>query len=261
MDISAIFNNVKLKTIKEINNSLTFVWGEQLHTSYVVEFPKCGGTWVSELVRTYLRIDKKYGTSNFVKKNAVIQRHTLPKSYINKAIVVIRDPKDMLVSFFFYEVFRNRIINAKLLELIDYEEGQDEKVLFKKYCLEKVLRPNRTFPNFSYSDFINQWERFENTHFVSYEQLHANTTKELEHMLEFLGCIIDNKRVVETVEKCSFKNASGGRNLGEEQKSAFRRKGIVGDWKNYFDDELLGLVEKEISSKINNEISKRFVAD
>ena len=42
----------------------------------------------------------------------------------------------------------------------------------------------------------------------------------------------------ELLEENSFPRLSGGRNQGEEDKMNHFRKGISGDWKNYFDDEI-----------------------
>jgi len=46
----------------------------------------------------------------------------------------------------------------------------------------------------------------------------------------------DENRLREISEKYSFKNQSG-RNPGDENELSFLRKGIAGDWKNYFSKE------------------------
>jgi hypothetical protein len=40
------------------------------------------------------------------------------------------------------------------------------------------------------------------------------------------------------VERHSFRRKSGGRKKGEENRSHHYRKGVPGDWVNYFDDKL-----------------------
>jgi hypothetical protein len=46
----------------------------------------------------------------------------------------------------------------------------------------------------------------------------------------------DQVRLKEVSEKYSFKNQAR-RDPGEEKKSSFLRKGIAGDWRNYFNKE------------------------
>ena len=45
---------------------------------------------------------------------------------------------------------------------------------------------------------------------------------------------IDEEKIKSIVHKFSFKNQTA-RNNGEEKSNSFLRKGISGDWKNYFD--------------------------
>ena len=52
---------------------------------------------------------------------------------------------------------------------------------------------------------------------------------------------ITHKRLNAIVEKNNFKNLSGGRKKGEEDKKSHFRNGIAGDWKNYFDKDVLAM--------------------
>ena len=45
---------------------------------------------------------------------------------------------------------------------------------------------------------------------------------------------MDEKGFAEAVCSCRFENLSEGRKRGEENIAAHTRKGIAGDWQNYF---------------------------
>ena len=53
----------------------------------------------------------------------------------------------------------------------------------------------------------------------------------------------------EMVRRCKdaaeFRRWSGGRDKGEEDKTSFFRKGLVGDWKSYFDDASFDVFRKQ----------------
>jgi lipopolysaccharide transport system ATP-binding protein len=49
---------------------------------------------------------------------------------------------------------------------------------------------------------------------------------------------ISRRQLRRAIEAESFERLSGGRRRGEEDPSAHYRKGIAGDWRNYFDDRL-----------------------
>ena len=69
---------------------------------------------------------------------------------------------------------------------------------------------------------------------VRYEDLVKNTEKELAQLTEFLGASSDGETVRRCVEASSFEKLSKGRERGQEDPTSFFRKGVVGDWKNFF---------------------------
>lgn len=76
-------------------------------------------------------------------------------------------------------------------------------------------------------------------HELRYEDLHENPAKHTRELLGFLG-MDDGETAIDTcLEAGSFKTLTQGRARGEEDKSSFFRKGVVGDWKNHFDESNL----------------------
>ena len=69
---------------------------------------------------------------------------------------------------------------------------------------------------------------------TSYEQMKQDQGGELRRAFWYLGVPDDNVIIEKCVQASSFQQMSGGRNPGEGVATAKVRKGIVGDWKNYF---------------------------
>ncbi len=69
---------------------------------------------------------------------------------------------------------------------------------------------------------------------TSYEGLLESPAAELPRVLELLGVRSGGEFVVEMVRENSFEHLSGGRSSGAEDPDSFFRKGVSGDWKNYF---------------------------
>jgi hypothetical protein len=70
---------------------------------------------------------------------------------------------------------------------------------------------------------------------VKYEELVENP-KLLKGILEFLGVKSDDGTVAWIVDTCSFERFAEGRKRGEANLNSEYRKGVIGDWKNYFTD-------------------------
>jgi hypothetical protein len=73
---------------------------------------------------------------------------------------------------------------------------------------------------------------------VRYERLHADATDEVRRLLLFLEVPATDDVVRSCVQRASFR-ALTGRETGDEDLSSHLRKGIVGDWKNHFDEAAL----------------------
>ena len=72
---------------------------------------------------------------------------------------------------------------------------------------------------------------------VRYEDLLVRPNEEVERLLGFLGVDTDETLVERCVSQASFEKLSRGRERGEEDPSSFYRKGVAGDWRNYFTEE------------------------
>src|ERR671921_214662 len=69
---------------------------------------------------------------------------------------------------------------------------------------------------------------------VRYEDLLERPDEEVGRLAGFLGADTSEKAVHRAVGSASFEKLSRGRERGQEDTSSFYRKGIAGDWKNYF---------------------------
>lgn len=77
-----------------------------------------------------------------------------------------------------------------------------------------------------------------------YERLLSEPMLEVGRLFEFLGVETSEATLAKVIDESSFKNASGGRQPGEEDANSFLRKGIAGDWVNHFDEEAVERFER-----------------
>ena len=69
---------------------------------------------------------------------------------------------------------------------------------------------------------------------VRYEDLLERPNQEVGRLLGFLGADTSEKAVRQAVGSASFEKLSKGRERGQEDTASFYRKGVAGDWNNYF---------------------------
>ena len=133
--------------------------------------------------------------------------------YLTGKIVVFtqRDPRDVVVSAMHYRGTTD--LDAAIGQMIN-----------SQYIgwLNSILKPSPLHPL-----------RFKRI-CTSYERLHFEPVKELRYIiLEAAGESVSDERLEEALDRQSFPNML--RQLGGDKH--FMRKGIVGDWRNYFNRE------------------------
>ena len=72
---------------------------------------------------------------------------------------------------------------------------------------------------------------------TTYEALIETPEREAIRLFAFLGAASDEETVKRCVENASFEKRARGRARGQEDSTAFLRKGVAGDWKNVFTEE------------------------
>ena len=205
---------------------------------YIVnEYPKSGGTWVCQMLSDYF--DLPFPRNQFPKfQSSILHGHYLYFPTLKNVFIVMRDGRDIMVSYYYQSLFKHERFNDRLVEIsrrdLNFDDYSDIKKNLPKF-IEYKFRNNK-HPRFTWSDFVNSWID-KDVSIITYENLLTDTINVMGQAINKV-CNVkpDEDRLREISEKYSFKNQAG-RNPGDENKFSFLRKGIAGDWKNYFSKE------------------------
>lgn len=155
----------------------------------------------------------------------------LPKSFWEnkcKMIYLARNGKDVAVSYYHFD----------LMNSINPLPGTWEEYL------EKFLAGNVAYG--SWFDHVKSWWEKREEHpllYLYYEELKQNPKKEIKKIASFLDKTLDEEALDRIVHHTSFEMMKENPLVNythlptammDHSKSPFMRKGIVGDWKNYF---------------------------
>lgn len=218
----------------------------------IVEYPKSGGTWLGQLISDYMGLPFPRNRMPTVKQ-AVFHSHYLPKWRIpkNKKIVyLVRDGRDVIISLYYHQLIwneKNRLNPKDVLyhreqtNFDDFENITDNLSSFIEYTFTDAPTKWQHFTYMgNWAGFNNRWLAEmqggnKNLHILHYEDLLEDTIGTMDKLLKahLDQKSIDTEKLHSTVEKYSFENQSK-RKKGQEKKDSFLRKGIAGDWKNYF---------------------------
>jgi hypothetical protein len=207
----------------------------------VTEYPRSGGTWFSQMLSAYLQVPFPRNKFPYL-RSSVMHGHYLYFPSMKNVCVILRDGRDVMVSYYFYSLFDHGRFNTKLVEITrkkirfsNYEDIENNLPRFIEYTFMR-----NGYPRFTWSEFVKSWVN-KNVVFVKYEDLAKDTPRELATAIKkTLKIEPDKNRLEEIAEKYSFRNQAK-RNPGDENRLSFLRKGIPGDWKNYFTKETRAL--------------------
>ena len=88
----------------------------------VTEYPKSGGSWVAEMLSAYLEVPFP---RNRVPRhlNNILHGHYLKTGVASRTLHVVRDGRDVVVSFYYHCFFVNDRYNERLVERMTRQFG------------------------------------------------------------------------------------------------------------------------------------------
>jgi hypothetical protein len=233
-----------------VRSGLAYVPGDD--DLFVASYPKCGTTWVQHIVWLLMHEAQALSPNESLTElfphleevgregiaamapPRLIKTHlpfsATPFSARAKYVYVARNPFDCCASFFHH--------TRGFVKHYDFADGTFDE-FFDCFVEGEV-----DFGD--YFDNVLGWlaqRDAENVFWVTYEALKADPHGEVRRIGEFIGgdaarLIGDTRGLDEIVEASSFERMSTDQQRWSSQRPddmpAFVRKGVVGDWANYF---------------------------
>lgn len=248
-------------------------WQVRPNDIYIFGFLKSGTTWTQELVwlvsndcdfekaktvqvyercpylegpalELYVKNSESEYTQEMMKRLETMQSPRIFKTHLrlfllpddlldkSKVVLCLRNPKDVVVSYYHHE---------KLYKAYNYDG--DFATYFDLFMDDLVFQT----PFFEYIKNAWKMKNHPNVCLLFYEDMKRDQSKSVRKVAEFLGKDLTEKQVEALVEHLSFKNMKTNIAVNQEaptakvlmtDKGSFMRKGEVGDWKNYFTEEM-----------------------
>ena len=244
---------------------------------WVVSYPKAGTTWTQNIVRLIfnngiddgkklneavpwieaLNTDERFNyqlpipidemPSPRAFKNHFLYHNIpcgVPNSTPCKYIYVARNPKDVAVSYF------HHYIGFK------YTPGGPSWEDFFQWFI------NGDMAFGDYFDHVLSWwahRNDENVLFLKYEDMKKDLPATVTQIAEFLGRRLDQSVISKIADQTTFEKmrVNPGTNYGwathrrDPDAPPFMRKGMVGDWRNYFTPEQSAQLDEKITQRIS----------
>lgn len=219
------------------------VWIDTLPDDlFLVSYPKSGNTWLRYLFGHYLSGEETPNVAEIIpdiyknpaelaalKPPRYIKSHEPYRSEYPRVIYIVRDGRDVAVSYYFHMRSRKRIPDGMSFE--DYV---------------RAFNADQLDPFSTWSDHVHSWLDHAPGKFLllRYEDMKADTQTQFLRCLEFAGLPIDMERVNFTIEACDFQNLKKReqdwyKQTGKVPMHPFFRKGTSGQWQEYFTDEMM----------------------
>lgn len=167
----------------------------------------------------------------------------IPKPSKYKAFFVMRDPRDIVISWYFSTKYSHRKYPAIKKQRKILQTMNDEEAIF--YLCKKVFRRKLPVYMAMHNWYLHRKEN-ENIIVLRYEELIGE--KKIDtfiRLMAHLDMTVSEKNIEHLIEKYSFERFSKGRAAGVENIKSHYRKGVSGDWKNYFSEEHKKIFKEE----------------
>ncbi|GEM_PF-159605 len=166
-----------------------------------------------------------FGFENFI---------AMPKPEHYKAFFIMRDPRDIVISWYF---------SMKYSHPPGGKVPERREILRQLPLSEGIIRGIEFLNERGHFAALRSWadapKKDPNVLLLRYEDLIISDNLPIFKKL-FSHCDIQmpEDELRQLLQKYSFERLSGGRMPGQEDQMSHYRKGISGDWKNYFNEEI-----------------------
>lgn len=229
---------------------------------------RVGSRWMHYLLadlygkKTSPELDKNKIPSNIdeiqqrLKDNKIVKfHHAIPEDILGivpgdyKVIGMVRNPRDRAVSFAFHNKYHKSDYPFKQKEFKDDFDAVKWTVLHDKSYLENTKRQFLLMVRGLSTKKFKDWDiEYGNSRYIwtTYEWMKEDTFREISIISKFLGEEVSDLDLLNTIKRNSFKIKARGRSPGEEVRgNLWRRKGVVGDFINWFDEEMMYVTEED----------------
>jgi hypothetical protein len=226
---------------------------------FVASYPRSGSTWLRFLLlelltrdsahfdsvnRTIPDVGRHRGCPAILPGGArLIKTHEAYRSIYQKAVYIVRDVRDVVLSEFAYENARQRISE-------DFDA-------FLMLFLKSSVNGYGTWQEHVASWVDSPLESTGQLLLIKFEDLRAHTEGTLERVLDFLGLAADGRQIRQAIANNDVQRMQEKENQvsdidgysprktnGNGNGSRFVRSGAVGRWRRRFSDEQVHLIEQ-----------------
>jgi lipopolysaccharide transport system ATP-binding protein len=152
-----------------------------------------------------------------------LERHSMPPDTLR--FVVLRDLRDTLISWYFSFKQSHAVMTARMAkyrDLLGRMSVEDGLLAMIEYQLEPAAEIQ-----LSWADGPDP--------IIKYEALLDDDYGVLKRLLvDQLALRVSDDALRRAVDACRFEKLSGGRIAGTADPNSHYRKGVAGDWRNYF---------------------------
>ncbi|XP_046581177.1 sulfotransferase 1B1-like [Haliotis rubra] len=149
-----------------------------------------------------------------------------------KVIFTMRDPKDVAVSL--YKLYYNRTFSSGTYNG-DFED-------FLQLFMDGTVDNNGIFEHWRDDEKYFTDHPEVPVHFQSYEEAIKDPVRAVQALSDFLGLHRNDDLCRAIAEKCSFSRMKIDKEpfaIKVDGEHFLYRKGVVGDWKNWFNDKMV----------------------
>jgi len=164
---------------------------------------------------------------------------SIPKPERYRTFFILRDPRDVSVSWYFAARYSHGALDPiprlrRDLKNLSLEDGL-------RYSIDSLEEFGLFWAQRSWMDLEQDRDRIR---IFRYEDFSRGNRQFLEHLLAYMDVAMPENEFAALYERHAFKQITGGREAGIEDQHDHYRKGVAGDWRNYFDPALRAYFRK-----------------